>query len=160
MTEWLKKGIWFIIFWRKTRLLAVRQAPYSPNIIGYRQKKSESSALLQSFPHFPYNENSTKALNTTSLKVCLPLTGTNERREKFMYAFDGWRSPRARALHWNPPSFDKTKKRRVLKTTWQKWKHFEEMFVRTLHYHELNSSSCLQTIMYRKFCKNNQIYSE
>ena len=25
----------------------------------------------------------------------------------------------------------------VLKTTRQKWKHFEEMFVRTLHYHQL-----------------------
>ena len=33
-------------------------------------------------------------------------------------------------------------------------------FVQTLHYHELNSSSCLQTIMYRKFCKHSQIYSE
>ena len=51
------------------------------------------------------------------------------------------------------------KKRCVLKASRQKWKHFEEMFVRTLHYHQLNSS-CLQTIIYRKFCKHSQIYSE
>ena len=40
----------------------------------------------------------------------------------------------------------KLKKKCVLKTTRQKWKHFEEMFVQTLHYHELNSSSSFQTI--------------
>ena len=48
----------------------------------------------------------------------------------------------------------------VLKTIRQKWKHFAEMFVRTLHYHQLNSWSRLQIIIYRKFCKHNQIYSE
>ena len=37
-------------------------------------KKSESSALLQLLWHFPYNENLTRALNTTSLKWCLPST--------------------------------------------------------------------------------------
>ena len=28
----------------------------------------------KSFGHFPYNESPTRALNTTSLKYCLPLT--------------------------------------------------------------------------------------
>ena len=28
----------------------------------------------------------------------------------------------------------------MLKTTWQKRKHFEEMFVRTLHYHQLTQN--------------------
>ena len=37
--------------------------------------------------------------------------------------------------------FENLKKKCVLKTIRQKWKHFEEMFVRTLHYHQLNSSS-------------------
>ena len=39
-------------------------------------------------------------------------------------------------------------------------KHSEEMFARTLYYHQLNSSSRLQTITYRKFCRHSQIYSE
>ena len=59
------------------------------------KKKSESSALLQSFRHFPYNDNPTTVLNTTSLKCCLLSTDTIERREKFTYASEGSRSPRA-----------------------------------------------------------------
>ena len=43
-------------------------------ILGDIAKKSESSALLQSFRHFPYNENPTRVLNTASLKCCLPST--------------------------------------------------------------------------------------
>ena len=35
-----------------------------------------------SFRHFPYNENPMRALNTNSLKCCLPSTGTIDRREK------------------------------------------------------------------------------
>ena len=34
--------------------------------------ESESAALLQSFHQFPYNENPTRALNTITLKCCLP----------------------------------------------------------------------------------------
>ena len=55
---------------------------------------------------------------------------------------------------------EEEEKQCVLKTTRQKWKHFEKMFVRTLHYHRLNSSSRLQITIYRKFCKHSQIYSE
>jgi hypothetical protein len=51
-------------------------------ISGDIAEKSESSALLQSFHHFPYNENLTRALNTTSLKCCLPSTDTIDRWEK------------------------------------------------------------------------------
>ena len=32
--------------------------------------------------HFPYNENPTRALNTTSLKCCLPSTDAIKRRRK------------------------------------------------------------------------------
>ena len=45
-------------------------------------------------------------------------------------------------------------KRCVPKTTRQKWKHLEVMFIQTLHYHQLDSSSRLQSIIYRKFCKH------
>ena len=34
------------------------------------------------FRHFPYNENSWRALNTTSLKCCLPSTDVMYRRQK------------------------------------------------------------------------------
>ena len=51
---------------------------------------------IKSFSHCPYNEN-TRALNTTSLKCCLPSTDAIERREKFNY--EGLRSPHASALH-------------------------------------------------------------
>ena len=43
-------------------------------ISGDIAKKSEPSAPLQLFQHFPYNENLTRALNTTSIKCCLPST--------------------------------------------------------------------------------------
>ena len=46
------------------------------------QKKSKLSALLQSFRHFPCRENPTRALNTTSIKYCLPSTNVFDRREK------------------------------------------------------------------------------
>ena len=36
----------------------------------------------KSFCHFIYNENPTRALNTTSLKCCLPSTDGIDRREK------------------------------------------------------------------------------
>ena len=36
----------------------------------------------KSFRHFPYNENPTRAQNTSSLKCCLPSTDTVLRREK------------------------------------------------------------------------------
>ena len=39
-------------------------------------------ALLQSFRHFPDNENPTRALNTTSLKCYLQSTDTIDRCEK------------------------------------------------------------------------------
>ena len=60
-------------------------------------------------------------------------------------------------LPWNT---ERLEKRCVLKTTRQKSKHSEEMFVQTLHHHQLNSASRLQTIIYPKFCKHSQIYSE
>ena len=37
--------------------------------------------------HFPYNENPTRALNTTSLKCCLPSTDGITSRKKFMHAY-------------------------------------------------------------------------
>ena len=48
----------------------------------FRQKKYKSSVLLQSFRHFPYNENLMRALNTMSLKCCLPSTDAIDRLEK------------------------------------------------------------------------------
>ena len=38
------------------------------------RQNSESSVLLHSFRHFPYNENPTRTSNTTSLKCCLRST--------------------------------------------------------------------------------------
>ena len=36
----------------------------------------------KSFRHFPYNENPTRALNSTSLKFCLPSTDAIDKRRK------------------------------------------------------------------------------
>ena len=57
--------------------------------------------------HFPYNENPTRALNTTSLKWCLPSIDAIDRREKFTHSYEVSRSPHTIALHWNPPVFRK-----------------------------------------------------
>ena len=38
---------------------------------------------------FSYNENPTRALNTASLKCCLPLTDSIDRREEFTHAYKG-----------------------------------------------------------------------
>ena len=54
---------------------------------GFSSKKSESSALLYSFRHCPYNENPSRALNTTLLKCCLSSTDAIYRRGKFMYSY-------------------------------------------------------------------------
>ena len=44
--------------------------------------KFEAVVLLQSFCHFPYNENLTKTLNAISLKCCFPSTDAIDRQEK------------------------------------------------------------------------------
>ena len=53
-----------------------------PQKSGSWPKKSESSVLLQLFHYFPYNENPTRALNTTSLKYYLPSIDAIDRRER------------------------------------------------------------------------------
>jgi hypothetical protein len=83
----------------KSQTPVVCQAPYSSDIMRYRQKKFESSALLRSFCNFPYNENPTRALNTTSLKCCLPSTDAIDRQEKIHISYEGLKSPYASALH-------------------------------------------------------------
>ena len=50
--------------------------------LAFLKKKSESSTLLQSLRHFPYNENLTRAQNTISLKCCLPSNNAIDRRAK------------------------------------------------------------------------------
>ena len=72
-------------------------------------KKSESSALLQSFHFFPCNENQMSTLNTL-LKCCLPSTDAIKRWETFTYGYKGSRSSDASADNWNPPSFWKKKR--------------------------------------------------
>ena len=49
--------------------------------------------------HFPCNENLTRALNTTSLKCCLPSTDAIVKREKITHAYEGSRSLHESALH-------------------------------------------------------------
>ena len=56
-----------------------------------KKKKPESSVLLQSFSHFSYNENPTRALNSSSLKCCLPSTDPITGGKKFTYAYGGSR---------------------------------------------------------------------
>ena len=56
---------------------------------------SETKALH----HFPYNENPMRALNTTSLKCCLPSIDSIDRGKKFTHAYEGSRSPHASVLY-------------------------------------------------------------
>ena len=56
----------------------------------------------KSFRHFPYNENPTRELNTTSINRRYWQAG-----EKFTHAYEGLRSPHASALHCNPQGFAK-----------------------------------------------------
>ena len=60
----------------------------------------------KSLHHFSYNENPMKAQNT-SLECCLPSTDVIDRQEKFMHAYEDFRSSHASALHWSPPGFCK-----------------------------------------------------
>ena len=60
--------------------------------------------------HFPYNENPTRALNSTPLKCFLPSTDAIDRYEKFTHAYEGSWSPHASMLHRNPPGFCKENK--------------------------------------------------
>ena len=71
-------------------------------------KKSESSALLQLFHHFSYNENPTTTLNTP-LKYSLPSTDALTGREKIHACIWSSRPPLASALHWNLPGSHKKK---------------------------------------------------
>ena len=72
----------------------------------------------KSFRQFPYNDNPTRAQNTTSLKYCLPWTDAINRRGKFTHAYEGSRSPHASALHWNPPRFRKKIRSDTFLTEW------------------------------------------
>ena len=55
--------------------------------------------------HFPYNENPTRALNTTSLKWCLSTTDAIDILKKFTHAYESSRSPYGSTLHWNSSGF-------------------------------------------------------
>ena len=81
MMERLEQRTWFRLFGDISWYQKSKE-PSKPQESGLLPKKSESSALLQSFCHFPYNENPTRALNTTSLKCCLPSTDVIDRWEK------------------------------------------------------------------------------
>ena len=55
--------------------------------------------------------NPTGALNTTSLKCCVPSTNAVDRRvEKNTNAFEALRSPQANVFHLNSPGFRKNKR--------------------------------------------------
>ena len=84
--------------WGIARSLRESKEPGEPQESGFSPKKSESSARNVVFHHVPYNENPMRALNTTSLKCCLPSTDAIDRWEKkFTHAYEGSRSPHARA---------------------------------------------------------------
>ena len=68
-------------------------------IIGDESWVYEYDPETKSFRHFPYNENSTRALNIISLKFCLPSTNAIDKRKKFTDPYEGSRSPHASALH-------------------------------------------------------------
>ena len=79
----------------------------SPGCTGTTRKPNSSR-------HFPYNENPTRALNTTSFKCCLLSTDDIDRREKnsrmrikVQGQFVQEHFLNARALRWNPPDFCK-----------------------------------------------------
>ena len=59
--------------------------------------------------YFPNNKNPTRALNTCSLKCCLPSTDAIDRQEKLTHVYEGLRLPHVCVLHWNPPSFREKK---------------------------------------------------
>ena len=64
-------------------------------VYGYHpETKSQSSQ----WKHFPSYENTTRTLNTTSLKCFLLSTDAIDRREQFTHAYEGPRSPHARTL--------------------------------------------------------------
>ena len=77
----------------------------------FRQKKiwikCEECAGALSFHHFLYNENPTRALNTTSLKCWLTSTDVIDRRKKIYACVWRFDSSHATALHWNSPGFRK-----------------------------------------------------
>ena len=62
-------------FWREIRLLLFARLP------------ATSGCSRPKVGYFAYNENPTRALNSTSLKCCLPSTDDNDRREK-MHVFE------------------------------------------------------------------------
>ena len=65
---------WLWCPWRRGHCL------WSP-LCPMRSQYEVAFALLQSFRHFPYNENLTRALNTTPIKCSLPSTNAIDRRE-------------------------------------------------------------------------------
>ena len=67
--------------YKNTLLSNFRSRKVSRSLV-FRKKKSELSAGNDMFRHFPCNENPTRALNTTSLKCCLPSTDAIDWREK------------------------------------------------------------------------------
>ena len=73
---------WPLEFWGTARSRRKSKEPFEQQESGFSPKKSESSARNAMFRHFPYNENPTRTLNSTSLKCCLPSTDAIDRWEK------------------------------------------------------------------------------
>ena len=94
--------------------------------------KYDAVAQLQSFYHFSYNENLTRALKTTSLNCCFPSTDAIDRQEKNSH---GSRSPHASERHWNPSGFRRRKRLDTFLTEWYIKRNLSQIFVpRKEHY--------------------------
>ena len=107
MTEHDIPRAWFWLFLAKNQTPVVRQAPYFPCDFWLFPKHKRQLKGKKISDKKEYYENLTRALDTTSLKCCLPSTDVIDRWGKFTHAYGDARSSHASALHWHSPGFFK-----------------------------------------------------
>ena len=110
MTERLEQRIWFRFILR-CLLIVEEKEPSKPQESGLSPRKIESSLLLQLFRRFAYNESPTRALNTTSLKCCLPSTDVIDRQEKIHTCVWGFKIASCKSASSKSTRFSKKKSR-------------------------------------------------
>ena len=76
------RRIWFLSYTHTPRTCWTPQTVTLTIITGDESWVYRYDPETKFYCHFPYNENPTRALNTTSLKCCLPSTDTIKRQEK------------------------------------------------------------------------------
>ena len=108
MTEWLEQRTWFRLFFLAISPDIRRVRSLKKPRVWFFDEKVWIKCAAPVVPSFSLQWKSDESTEHYLTQMLLAINWRNwQAGKKFMYAYDGSRSPHACALHWNPPGFRK-----------------------------------------------------